>query len=116
MNLNAFLEQIKAGEPVSFQDTIAVITEYYQYQPTAFSNGLDQPVVSQAGQNEGSCKIFSFAQLQQLSETETLSLFGDYYRIDVLQNPDATDHQNIRRFIQDGWAGIVFHGTALLAK
>lgn len=116
MSLEAFLDKIKAGEPVSFQDTIAVITQHYDYQPTAFSNGLNQPVISQAGQNEGSCKIFSFAQLQQLSEAETLSLFGDYYRVDVLQNPDANDHQNIRRFMQDGWSGIAFQGNALQAK
>lgn len=116
MSLEAFLDKIKAGEPVSFQDTIAVITQHYDYQPTAFSNGLDQPVISQAGQNEGSCKIFSFAQLQQLSEAETLSLFGDYYRVDVLQNPDANDHQNIRRFMQDGWSGIAFQGNALQTK
>ena len=116
MSLEAFINKIKAGEPVSFQDTMAVISEHYVFQPTAFSNGLEQPVISQAGQNEGSCKIFSFAQLQQLSAAETLSLFGDYYRLDVLQNPDGNDHQNIRRFMQDGWDGIVFQGTALVAK
>ena len=116
MSLEAFLHKIKAAEPVSFQDTMAVISEHYVYQPTAFSNGLQHPVISQAGQNEGSCKIFSFAQLQQLTEAETLNLFGDYYRVDVLQNPDANDHQNIRRFMQDGWSGIAFDGTALVAK
>lgn len=116
MRLEAFLHTIKAGTPVSFQDTMAVIAEHYDYQPTEFSNGLEQPVISQAGQNEGSCKIFAFAQLQNLTPADTLSLFGDYYRIDVLQHPDASDHQNIRRFMQDGWAGIVFQGTALVAK
>ena len=116
MSLEAFLQNIKAGRLVSFQDTMAVIAEHYDYQPTEFSNGLDQPVVSQAGQNEGSCKIFAFAQIHDLTVAETLSLFGDYYRIDVLQHPEATDHQNIRRFMQDGWAGIVFQGTALVAN
>ena len=116
MSLEAFLQTIRTGTPVSFQDTIAVIAEHYVYQPTELSNGLDQPVISQPGQNEGSCKIFAFAQIHHLSVSETLSLFGDYYRIDVLQHPDATDHQNIRRFMQDGWAGIVFQGKALVAK
>ena len=41
------------------------------------------------------------------------SVKGDYYRVDVLQHPDATDHQNIRQFIQYGWAGITFEGCAL---
>jgi hypothetical protein len=31
----------------------------------------------------------------------------------VLDNPDGTDHANIRNFIRDGWAGIVFDGVVL---
>ncbi len=110
MSLNDFLTQIKAEMPVSFAETIAVITENYAYQPTAFKNGN---VENAAGQNEGSCKIFAFAKLNDLTEAQTLSLFGDYYRVDVLENPDATDHQNIRQFMQHGWAGIVFENDAL---
>jgi len=34
-----------------------------------------------------------FAQLQQLSQAETLACFGKYYREDVLQNPEGDDHQ-----------------------
>ncbi|MDD2863403.1 MAG: HopJ type III effector protein [Methylococcales bacterium] len=113
MLLNDFLTKVKAGEPVNFADTIAVITENYIYTPTAFRNGN---VENAAGQNEGSCKIFAFAKLNQLNESETLSLFGDYYRIDVLQNPDASDHQNIRQFIQNGWTGVVFESEALKTK
>ena len=113
MTLNDFLAQIKANAPVNFSDTIAVISENYDYQPTAFRNGS---VENAAGQNEGSCKIFAFAKLNNLNEMETLALFGDYYRIDVLQHPDATDHQNIRQFMQNGWTGIVFENDALKAK
>ena len=110
MSLNDFLTQIKAEMPVSFAETIAVITENYAYQLTAFKNGNVENV---AGQNEGSCKIFAFAKLNDLTETQTLSLFGDYYRVDVLENPNAIDHQNIRQFMQHGWAGIVFENDAL---
>ena len=116
MSLAVFLQQVKAGEPVGFQDTMAIIAEHYDYQPTAFSNGVTDPLVSEAGRNEGSCKIFAFAQIHQLSVAETLSLFGDYYRLDVLQHPEADDHQNIRHFMRDGWAGIQFAGQALQAR
>ncbi|MGB4497761.1 MAG: HopJ type III effector protein [Methylococcaceae bacterium] len=110
MSLNEFLNTVKANESVSFAETIAVISEHYTYQPTAFKNG---GVENAAGQNEGSCKIFAFAKLNELTEAQTLSLFGDYYRVDVLENPDATDHQNIRQFMQHGWTGIVFENDAL---
>jgi hypothetical protein len=113
MTLNDFLAQIKANALVSFTESIAVISENYDYSQTAFRNGS---VENAAGQNEGSCKIFAFAKLHDLTEIQTLSLFGDYYRIDVLQNSDATDHQNIRQFMQHGWAGIMFENEALKAK
>lgn len=110
MTVNDFLTQIKANTPVNFSDTMAVISENYAYQPTAFRNGL---LENAAGQNEGSCKIFAFARLHGLTEVQTLQLFGDYYRIDVLENPNATDHQNIRQFMQHGWSGISFENEAL---
>jgi hypothetical protein len=117
MSLASFIEKVKNNEAVSFDETIAVITDHYDYQPTEFSNGLnDQLLVNQAGTNEGSCKIFAFAQLNQLNQQQTLNLFGDYYRLDVLNNPDGTGHQNIRNFIKFGWDGIRFNGEALSAK
>ncbi|MDD2722796.1 MAG: HopJ type III effector protein [Methylovulum sp.] len=117
MPLALFLEKITDNVPVSFADTIAVITGHYHYQPTTFSNGLgDEMLINQAGTNEGSCKIFAFAMIHQLDEQTTLNLFGDFYRIDVLQNPDGTGHQNIRNFMKFGWKGITFQATALLAK
>ena len=112
MSLNVFLEKIRNHLPVSFNETIAVIIEYYHYQPTEFSNGL---LVNLAGTNEGSCKIFAFALMHQLSEPQTLTLFGDYY-LDVLSEPNGSDHQNIRNFMRDGWQGICFKGEALTAK
>lgn len=96
----------------SFPETITYIDENYTFTPTAFKNGNQ---INNAGENNGSCKIFAFAQLQQLSKEETLSLFGDFYQ-DVLNSPDATDHQNIRNFMIFGWNGIHFEGEALQAK
>ena len=116
MTVDDFIEQVKNGQAVSFQDSIAVIAQHYDYVPTDFSNGLTHPVLNVAGSNEGSCKIFAFAKLHGLSEAQTLNLFGDYYRKEVLENPSGDDHQNIRTFMRDGWAGIVFKAEALHAK
>jgi hypothetical protein len=56
---------------------------------------------------------FFVAKLNGLSKEETLACFGAFYRNDVLQNPEGTDHQNIRNFIEFGWDGIEFEGQAL---
>ena len=117
LTLQNFLDRIKNAQPVSFNNTMQIINENYDYQATGFSNGVgDQIVINDAGKNEGSCKIFSFALLNGLNQSETLSLFGDYYRKDVLENPEGTDHQNIRNFMLFGWDGIHFNGQALRAK
>ena len=116
MSLASFLEKIKNNVPVSFEETIAVITENYQYQATEFSNGLNaDTLVNKVGTNEGSCKIFAFAKIHQLDQQQTLNLFGDYYRLDVLNDPQGTGHQNIRNFMKYGWEGICFKGEALTA-
>jgi hypothetical protein len=114
MELTEFLEKLNAyPTEISFAETMEVIKENYNYQPTAFTNGELQ---SAAATNEGSCKIFSFAKLHNLSEEKTLQLFGDYYRVDVLDNPQGTDHGNIRNFMKFGWKGIKFEGLALILK
>jgi hypothetical protein len=114
MSVESFLEKLStAPESVSFNDCIAVIEGNYDFSETAFTNGGAE---NQAGQNNGSCKIFAFGRLNGLTEQQTLHCFGDYYRKDVLQNPDGNDHQNIRNFIEHGWAGIDFKGEALAAK
>ena len=117
MQLNEFLNKVKNHEPVSFIDTITVIAENYRYTPSTFSNGLgEQQVVNTAGTNEGSCKIFAFAILHDLTEQQTLNLFGDYYQKDVLDDPEGTNHANIRSFMRFGWAGIRFETQALQPK
>lgn len=101
-----------AGE-ISFREVIAFIDAHYDFTPTRFTNGS---TVNEANQNNGSCKVFSLAQLNGLSEEETLNLFGEFYREDVLKNPEGSDHQNIRNFMQTGWEGIAFEGKALQRK
>lgn len=117
MSVNSFLEKIKNNETVGFDETIAVIAENYHYTPAEFSNGLNEHrLVNQAGVNEGSCKIFAFAKLNHLDPSQTLNLFGDYYRLDVLNDPEGSGHQNIRTFMKYGWEGIEFKGEPLVAK
>jgi len=101
-------------EMISFQETINIIDEFYHYTPTEFTNGLDDELmINQAGSNEGSCKIFAFALMHNFNSKQTLNCFGDYYRVDVLQNPDGEDHANIRTFIKYGAQGIQFSDVAL---
>jgi len=107
-------EQIKTSpETIQFKEVIDYIDEHYDFTPTRFTNGK---TVNEADQNNGSCKVFSFGKLNNLTEDEVLSLFGDFYREDVLKNPEETDHQNIRNFMESGWAGISFDGEALRKK
>ena len=86
---------------IDFEDTMGAIEEMYDFTPMAFSVG---DVVSEAGQNQGSCKIFSFAKNSNLDEAATLQLFGRFYRDDVLGAPNGTDHGNIRAFMKGGWS------------
>ncbi len=100
-------------QSIEFNNVIETISQHYHYAPTRFTNG---EVVNENGTNEGSCKIFSFAQLNNLNEQETLTCFGKYYREDVLAHPERTDHTNIRTFMQSGWEGIRFETQVLLEK
>jgi hypothetical protein len=112
--MKQFLQTLEAApDSINFNTTIAVIDAHYDFTPTAFRNGELQ---NEAGQNNGSCKVFSFARLHKLSPQQTLHCFGAYYRDDVLKHPQGTDHQNIRNFIKTGWEGIVFQGDALKPK
>jgi hypothetical protein len=116
-SLEAFLDRIRSGQPVAFRDTMAIIAEYYDYCPIRFRNGIgDDRLVNEPGVNEGSCKIFYFARLHDLSEPETLALFGEYYLDDVLSNPNGEGHRNIRIFMEYGWPGIEFEGEALSVR
>ena len=110
MNLSQFIARLDNPTlAVEFSDSIALIDSLYQFTPTGFRNG---GAVSAAQQNQGSCKILSFGQLQQLDEQQTLRCFGDYYQ-SVVESPEGDDHQNIRQFMLHGWDGVVFESQAL---
>lgn len=114
MQIRKYIDSLQAApENIQFNDVIGFVDAHYDFIPTTFKNGN---AINEAGKNSGSCKLFSFAKLNDFSESLTLHCFGDYYRKDVLQNPDGTDHQNIRNFIATGWKGIFFEGTPLKLK
>jgi HopJ type III effector protein len=113
-NMENFLNKVKSNpELLTFQETIEAIESNYNFTPTTFKNGNQ---INNAGENNGSCKIFAFAKIHQLEKDQTLVLFGSYYFDDVLKNPDGNDHQNIRNFMNFGWDGISFEGEALELK
>ncbi|WP_299881246.1 HopJ type III effector protein [uncultured Cocleimonas sp.] len=114
MEISEYIEQVKTSpENLEFNDLMALIEAKYTFTPTEFSNG---DLLNKADQNQGSCKLFSFAKLNGLTKEETLACFGAFYRDDVLQNPEADNHQNIRNFMQSGWDGIQFSSDALEKK
>ncbi len=116
MTLPELLQKIQAADEIGFETAQSVILDNYHYHPVAFYNGLgEQRLSNAAGSNEGSCRIFAFARIHDLNEQQTLGLFGEHYR-KVLQDPDGSDHKNIRNFMQFGWAGIDFEGDALSVK
>lgn len=109
--LQDLLTQLR-HKTANFADVIRFIEERYTHEPTAFRNGDQQ---NAATENQGSAKVLAFAQAQGISAEDTLVLFGEHYSA-VLANPEGSDHQNIRQFMQHGWAAVSFEGTALQAK
>jgi hypothetical protein len=114
MNIKNFLDKLnQTPEAITFAETIATIESNYEFTPTAFQNGNQH---NGAGENSGSCKVFAFAKIQQLTQAKTLACFGAYYFEEVLGDLEGTNHQNIRNFMQSGWNGIQFEGDALSLK
>lgn len=89
------------GGDVTFAEVMELIDKYYESQLLEFKNG---DIVNKQGENEGSAKIFSYAALSVIDKETTLKLFGEHYRA-VKENPEGTDHQNIRNFMKYGWEG-----------
>jgi len=105
------LAHLQAGE-AKFTDVIAFIEARYTHTPTAFQNGQQS---NAANENQGSAKVFAFAELNGLDQEQTLRLFAEHYAA-VLATPEGTDHQNIRQFMINSWEGVQFDGQALKAK
>ena len=68
MTLVEFKKKLTAApKEISFSDTMQVIDSKYSFTPTAFTNG---EVKNEAGQNSGSCKLFSFAIKEGLTKED----------------------------------------------
>lgn len=114
MTVESLLEQLKhSPDSISFATVLQAIDENYHYRPVRFRNG---DMVNEPGSSEGSCKVFYFAQLHGLGEMDTLALFGEVYRNDVLGDPAGDSHPNIRNFILDGWLGVRFDEAPLAPR
>lgn len=109
---NSALLNALAHHKINFKQVLKFIESRYDFEPTAFQNGAQN---NAASENQGSCKVFCFAHLNNFDQLDTLALFAEHYQA-VKDNPDGTDHQNIRQFIHHGWAGIHFEGHALTPK
>ncbi|MGY3792310.1 HopJ type III effector protein [uncultured Aquimarina sp.] len=113
MTTTEFIDKLReTPESIVFEKTMNVIDTNYNFTPVSFTNG---EIVNEAGQNSGSCKLFSFAKLQKLTQQETLYCFGEHYK-NVLDHPDGDNHQNIRNFMKTGWEQLSFNDQALTEK
>lgn len=114
MTIKELKDTLKADpRQLTFKEVITVIEASYDFTPTAFKNGNTK---NEAGQNNGSCKVFAFAMMQELSVEETLACFGEFYFNEVLEDLDGTGHQNIRNFMTFGFDGLSYEGQALEKK
>jgi hypothetical protein len=108
------LTQIKnLSTEIQFKDIIAYIDAHYDFEPCAFLNG---DIENATGQNSGSCKVFQFAIIEDLTKEQTLTCFGEYYQVEVLQNLEGSNHQNIRNFIMYGFDRLKFETLTLTKK
>jgi hypothetical protein len=109
MTQEEYLEILRSGARMKFEDLIALIDDDYNYTPAGFTNG---EVENTADENQGSAKLFCFAAIHQLTQLETLHCFGQYYQ-DVLNSPESDSHGNIRNFMTYGWGGLKFESPVL---
>jgi len=114
LSTQTLIEKIKhTPEQVQFKEVIDVIEREYDFTAAAFTNGKQNNAINE---NNGSCKLFSFASMHELTETQTLHLFGDFYRVDVLEIQLQTIIKTFDSSLRNGWNGIAFTATALVNK
>ena len=112
-SIQAFIERLRSNaDSIAFADVIDLIDTHYNHTPTAFSNGS---LKNQAGENQGSAKVLSFVRLHGLTQQETLHCFAEHWR-SVRSNPNGSDHQNIRQFMENGWDGVELPEGCLAIK
>ncbi len=110
MTQEEYLEALRSGAKMNFNDLIKLINENYNYTPASFINGDLQ---NTATENQGSAKLFCFGVIHQLTKLEVLHCFGEHYQ-GVLNDPEGDSHQNIRNFIIYGWEGLKFDSPVLV--
>ncbi|NYT26728.1 HopJ type III effector protein [Candidatus Thiodubiliella endoseptemdiera] len=112
MTQEAYLEALRSGAQMDFNDLMTLIDDNFNYTSASFTNGDLQ---NAADENQGSAKLFCFGAINQLTQLETLHCFGQYYQ-EVLADSNGTAHQNIRNFIIYGWEGLKFDSPVLTKK
>ena len=113
MTITEFKTKLKTTPTaITFKETMQVIEDHYNFNPTAFTNG---DMINNAGENNGSCKLFAFAMHQEFTKEATLFSFGEHYQT-VLKDKNGSSHQNIRNFIQTSFKGLSFENEALTLK
>ena len=113
MTITEFKTKLKTTPTaITFKETMQVIEDYYTFNPTAFANG---DIINNAGENNGSCKLFAFAMHQEFTKEATLFSFGEHYQT-VLADKNGASHQNIRNFMKTGFKGLSFENEALTLK
>ena len=112
MTQEEYLEALRSGESMKFEDLMSLIDDEYNYTPAAFTNG---EIHNSSNENQGSAKLFCFAAVNQLTPLETLHCFGQYYQ-DVLNTPEGDSYANIRNFMTYGWEGLKFESPVLDRK
>ena len=111
--IQSFIERLRLNaDSIAFAEVIDLIDTYYHHTPTAFSNGS---LINQAGENQGSAKVLSFARLHGLTNKRPFTVLPSI-GVRCVQIPMAADHQNIRQFMQNGWDGVQLSEACLTIK
>jgi hypothetical protein len=79
MTLDDFIARLGTNHNLVFEETLAIITSYYDFTPTGFTNGIgDDSLCNGPDENQGSCKVFAFGMLNGLDEKQLLACFGEH--------------------------------------
>jgi len=108
---NEFLQQLPQTDFV-FETTLEFIEAHYTFTASAFNN---VGVINSDKQNQGSCKVFAFGQLFELTQQQALQCFGQHY-LDVLATPEVDNHLHLRLVLKDGLADLPFDHFPLEKK
>ena len=84
MTVAELVQKIKTqAENIQFSEIIETVDANYNFTPTAFKNG---ETMNEANQNNGSCKVFSFAKNQRnLLKPSQLKLISSYYKLFIIK-------------------------------